>query len=107
MLTTWPSETAGAGRMSSAAPAEYTWPGQRGQTRSDAALSAGLGRVAADLDLRAVQLAAAGRAVQDGMELAVAAGVGEQRGRPFGRAEPPVAPLEHHHDVREERATLV
>ena len=67
----------------------------------------GLGRVAADLDLRAVQLAAAGRAVQDRVELAAAAGVGEQRGRPLGRAEPPVAPVEHHHDVREEGPALV
>src|SRR5207247_7741662 len=68
---------------------------------------AGFGWVAADLDLGAVQLAAAGGAVQDGVELAAAGGVGEQDGGPLGGAEPPVAPLEHHHDVREEGPALV
>jgi hypothetical protein len=54
-----------------------------------------------------VQFLAADRAVQDGPELPAAAGVGEQRGRSLGRAEPPVASVQHDHDVREEGAALV
>src|SRR6185369_7553837 len=67
----------------------------------------GFGRVAADLDLGAVQLAGAGGAVQDRVEFAAAGGVGEQGGRSLGGAEPPVAPVEHHHDVREEGPALI